>query len=327
MSSAQPGAVDRLEDLPVGRPPALGYVIGHTYHAPDGGTVRLPRRWGTTSITRLGAGFLVTDDRHFEGSNGVYRLDAQGRIIPSAGQPGHLTGAATMSGHPLLSGDGETVHWLTFTPPETGLVLPTLLHEGAVATGAVRTREVDLAPTFLTEVVGRIGDRTVIRSGWGRTGEAWISSADGVTRAPVLDRAELFAPHGRLVAIGLDRDSLGVVDYDAREVLWRRRHVYGLAFSPSGRRLLIADRDRIAVAAARTGASLHEVDPPPYSRGGWRPDQLVWEDERHLLAGVVREHWAAVVRIDVVSGDVERTVDWTPRDPTSYAGVTFAMPR
>ena len=41
-----------VDALPIGPPPAIGYVIGHTYHSPDGRIVQLPRDRGVTSIAR-----------------------------------------------------------------------------------------------------------------------------------------------------------------------------------------------------------------------------------------------------------------------------------
>jgi len=311
-----------VDSLPVGPPPAIGYAIGHTFYPAGGRTVRLPRGFGITSIAQLGDGYMVTSDHAFEGSTGVYQLDHHGRIDLAAGRPGHVPGAATVSAYPVLSADGATLHWLTFTPPESGLDLPTLLHTGEVATGAVTTVKVDIAPTFLTEVTGVIDGRIVIRSGWGGRGEAWISDGTSeLSRTPALDRASLISPHSRLVAVAVGEDAIGVLDFDNRSLLWRRPHSYAMAFSPTGRQLLVAHRRRISVVDARTGRVRHDVGAPPYRRAQWYSDQLAWEDERRLLAGIKLEHRAAVVRIEVETGDVELALDWTPTEETLY--VTF----
>ena len=125
-----------VDALPVGRPPAVGYVIGHTYHSPDGRILRLPSDRGITSIARLGDGWLVTDDRVFEGTLGVLLLDERGRFQRELG---------TVAGAPVLSRDGDRLRWITFSPAEVGPAdrSPTRMHVGEVATGAVRSRVLD----------------------------------------------------------------------------------------------------------------------------------------------------------------------------------------
>lgn len=306
------GAAAWLDTLPVGRPPTIGYAIGHTYHAPDGDVVRLPGDFGITSITPLGEGYLVTSDQGFEGTTGIYRLDRRGRIDVAAGQPGHVPGAATVTWHPVLSADRRTVHWVTFTPPESGLSLPTLLHEGDVATGTVTQIPLDIGASSLTWVAGVVGEVTVVRAGW--LGEAWI--VRGTTepmRAPWLRGASLVSPRSRLVAVrlGEDRAAGGVVDFTTRVLLWRRPHSSPMSFSPSGRRLLLASGRRVEVVDARTGEA--RLDLAPAVRGApWSWDEYGWEDDRHLLAGLRHRDRAAVVRIDVDTGAIELAVDWTP---------------
>lgn len=145
---ALPGPVEWVDSLPVGEPPAEGYVIGHTYHAPDGGTVALRTDRGTTAIARLGDGFLVVDDRHFEGTQGILRLDARGAVVGELG---------TVAGPPVVAAGGRRLKWITFSPPEVGPAdrSPTRLHVADVASGSVRSRVIRnrgdhewLAPAF-----------------------------------------------------------------------------------------------------------------------------------------------------------------------------------
>lgn len=132
---ALPGPVAWVGSLPVGEPPAMGYVIGHRFHTADGRLIRLPRDRGVTAITRLGDGFLAVDDRTFEGTTGLDRLDARGRRVAELG---------TVAGAPVLSADGTTLRWITFTPPEVSPSerRPTRLHVADVATGEIRSRVV-----------------------------------------------------------------------------------------------------------------------------------------------------------------------------------------
>lgn len=121
------------DGLQVGPPPALGYVIGHTYHAPGGRVVELPSDRGITSLARLGDGFLVTDDRYFEGTMGVLLLDARGNLVRELG---------TVAGAPVLDDDGSTLRWITFSPLEVSPAdrSPTRLHVADVASGEIRSR-------------------------------------------------------------------------------------------------------------------------------------------------------------------------------------------
>lgn len=134
-STAPAGPVAWVDQLPVGLPPTIGYVIGHTYYSPDGRMIRMPQDRGVTAIARLGDGFLVVDDVVFEGTAGVVLLDAQGRPVRHLG---YLTGA------PVLSADGDTLRWITFTPSEFGPERePTRLHVADVESGKIRSRIID----------------------------------------------------------------------------------------------------------------------------------------------------------------------------------------
>ena len=68
----------------------LGWSVvrGHVLHRTDGTRLRVRlglRRevWGITSLVPEGDGFLVTDDRFFEGTVGMHRVDARGRVRAS----------------------------------------------------------------------------------------------------------------------------------------------------------------------------------------------------------------------------------------------------
>lgn len=132
-STAPAGPIAWVDALPIGPPPRIGYVIGHTYHSPDGGTVALRTDRGVTAIARLGDGFLVVDDRHFEGTLGILRLDARGAVVSMLG---------TVAGPPVLTAGGSRLKWITFSPPEVGASdrSPTRLHVADVASGSVRSR-------------------------------------------------------------------------------------------------------------------------------------------------------------------------------------------
>ncbi|MDZ5621420.1 hypothetical protein SFC88_11305 [Nocardioides sp. HM23] len=144
-STAPAGPIGWVDALPIGPPPTIGYVIGHTYHSPDGRTVELPRDRGITAIARLGDGFLVVDDRYFEGTAGVELLDARGNRVREIG---------TVAGTPVLSPDGSTLRWITFTPSEVSRSewRPTRLHTADVATGEIRSRVIHRDRDELPEI-------------------------------------------------------------------------------------------------------------------------------------------------------------------------------
>lgn len=81
--------------------------------------MQLPRGWGVTGIARYAGGYLLADTRYFEGTLGMQRLDAEGRIVESW----------TSTGSPLVASDGQ-VAWVSMIAPESGETGPTLIHVG-----------------------------------------------------------------------------------------------------------------------------------------------------------------------------------------------------
>ena len=148
-STAPAGPVAWVDELPIGPPPAIGYVIGHTYHSSDGRVVALPRTTGITWLSPLGDGWLVTDDRYFEGTHGVMRLDHAGRVVDELG---------ALTDWPALSRDGSTLRWITFTPSEVGPVRePTRIHVADVATGEIKSRKINRAGELRPAVAPQSG--------------------------------------------------------------------------------------------------------------------------------------------------------------------------
>ncbi len=144
------GPSDAAVRVPRSEPPGLAYVDGRVLRRPDGSTLALPRRWGTSSIEAYAGGYLVTDDRFFEGTVGMHRLDGDGRVLESWGS----------TGAPVASRDGRLA-WLSLVAPESGRSGPTLLHVDAREGGRERTQELDrtglplVTGWFLGEVVLR----------------------------------------------------------------------------------------------------------------------------------------------------------------------------
>ncbi|QBX56153.1 hypothetical protein EXE58_12205 [Nocardioides seonyuensis] len=124
-----PSAIDAPGDdeltlpdvLPTGDRPRLPYVSGRDLVSPDGSRLRLALAirgpWGVTSIVRLRDGYLVTDDRYFEGTLGMQRLDASGRSRDAWSTTG-----------PARLGPSGQVAWLRVPVPEANQTWPATLH-------------------------------------------------------------------------------------------------------------------------------------------------------------------------------------------------------
>jgi hypothetical protein len=93
--TASPSPRPALADLPIGALPRIGYVEHQAWVAPDGRRTRLPLRYGVSGIVPYAGGFLVSDDRYFEGSVGLWFVTgAEARDLPgcSSGPPRQADG-------------------------------------------------------------------------------------------------------------------------------------------------------------------------------------------------------------------------------------------
>jgi hypothetical protein len=317
-STAPVGTADWVDSLPIGPPPRIGYVVGHTFHAVDGRIVRLPQDRGITSITRLGEGFLVTDDRYFEGSRGVFALRPDGAVVGDG---------AAASGPPVLASGGGEVYWMTFTPPESGLSVPTMLHRADVATGTRTAMRIEHHPGWLATAVGVIDDEVVYDIGFLGHGTVWATRFGDEPRrlGAVLGAVAVHGRSGLIAGIADQDGRIGVVvDHRTAAVLWEEQGVVPISFSPSGRRLLARVGTSVSIVDARSGRLVSPVS-EAYGGKAWELEKPAWEDEHHLLAGVVLKRRAAVVRVDVRTGAWELAIDWTPLEKTFE--VAFAIVR
>ena len=103
--------------------PEPPFVAGRVVHTVAGVRLRvrlgLRGRWSLTSVVPDGVGYLVTDDRWFEGTLGMHRLDAYGRLVSSWASTG-----------PALAGPRGRAVWVSLVAPESGETGPTLVHVG-----------------------------------------------------------------------------------------------------------------------------------------------------------------------------------------------------
>lgn len=253
-------------DLPRGDPPAVGYVADGVWHDPSGRRVQLPDRHGISAVTAYDGGFLVADARFFEGSVGLARVDCAGRTVESW----------TSSGSPAVAADGR-VGWTSFTPPETGLTRPSLVHVGELEVSWPEGRH------GFFSTAGFVGEDVVVNDPRGvhllaPDGES--SRVRGVRFADDVTDRWLAGPAGR-------RSTL--VDLRTGRVRWRTAG-HGLTFSPSGLRVAALARDHVVVRRAADGRVLWEQ---PFH--GYVGD-LTWESEDAVLGVLVRRERATVVR-------------------------------
>jgi hypothetical protein len=118
---AEPPQVTPVTVAP--RAPEPPFVAGRVVHTVAAEQLRvrlgLRGRWSLTSVVPDGDGYLVTDDRWFEGTLGMHRLDARGRLVSSWASTG-----------PALPGPGGRAAWVSLVAPESGETGPTLVHVG-----------------------------------------------------------------------------------------------------------------------------------------------------------------------------------------------------
>ena len=120
---AEPSQVVPPAEVTASEPPEPPFVTGRVVHTVAGEQVRvrlgLRGRWSLTSVVPDGDGYLVTDDRWFEGTLGMHRLDARGRLVSSWASTG-----------PALAGPRGRAAWVSLVVPESGETGPTLVHVG-----------------------------------------------------------------------------------------------------------------------------------------------------------------------------------------------------
>jgi hypothetical protein len=251
-------------DLLFTGPPRIAYVDGRTLIRPDGSRLRLAPddrlRWRVSAIMAYDGGYLVTDDRWFEGTVGMHRLDAHGRVLSSWASTG-----------PAVRGPGGQVAWISTVPPESGRTGPTLLHVDD------RVQRLDPVgnPSGLAWADGRWTYFAWARGGRGVRGRWWSTDLDGPPR-----------PAGQPV--------------------WPTRP------SPDGRHRMRVAADPVRLVVRGEDGRIVTVVRLP-GRLVWAAlPEIVWEDDAHLLATIVRDDDRRVLaRIDL-QGRISRAGEWQP---------------
>ena len=166
--------------------PRLHYVDGHTLRLPDGTTVQLPRQWGVTGIAAYDGGYLVSDDRAFEGTVGMAKLDADGRVLDQW----------SGTGAPELSQDGRLA-WVSLSVSEADQHGPTVLHADSTDGDHETTQRIDRRwVPFLT---GWWRGRLVYRT-WGQDSSFVTDLVSPPQAVPLAEDFGEVSPDGRLSA-------------------------------------------------------------------------------------------------------------------------------
>jgi hypothetical protein len=284
-----------LDDLPAGVPPRVAYVDHGAYVDRSGHRSPLPGRNGISGAVPYDGGFLVSDARWFEMSNGLAFV-RDGRPVP-----GWFPDRLCSSGTP--ADDGGFVAWAAVSCPESGYTVPGHLHRSATDGSGEVTQPV----AGLASVVGLLGSRVVYHQH--HPGGAWVTDfVDPPVRVRGIDgAADVDAAHQRV--IGWRGDRARVVALDGT-LLWRYPRGSLESFSPRGTRVLARRTGRLVVLDADDGSVAASLRLP------FRQVlQLGWEDERHVLAVVTRAGRTAVLRLGI-DGSVERATRPAPYRPT-----------
>lgn len=174
------------EDLAFTGVPRRAYVRDRMLFLPDGREqrlrLRLTGRWAVTSIVRSGEGYLVTDDRWFEGTVGMYRVDARGLQVESWASTG-----------PALRAEDGSAAWVRTVVPEALQRGPTTVHAG--------DRRQALRGLLQPEITGYDGERVTF---WARerAGRTWVrrhfvTDLVGPPRRTAPRTGRTYSPDGR----------------------------------------------------------------------------------------------------------------------------------
>ncbi len=290
---------ERFETLPESGPPKIGFTIGAEHVAPDGQRVRFKLGYpqaGISQIARFEGGWVIADDRFFEGTYGLHRFSTDGQKLSSACGSAQLlvdarAGRRAYQIHgPLCDADGPS------GPPAT-VALGTTAGGGGEqhVTLADRRRLIDL-----------LGDRLLLRD-W-KQDRDYLRAPDGTLMpVPGLARVHAVAPDSRHVA-GSNREETCqtvLISLVTDRRIWRRDGICALSFSPNSRELLTLsdDGNTFVILNRRTGSELRRFSAP---RGlGWVSTPQ-WETNHSLLAVLHQGRSAAIVRWDV-DGTLSRT--------------------
>jgi hypothetical protein len=277
-----------LDDLPLGPPPRIGYVVDHRFVGPGGRRHALPRRHRILSVARLGDGFLVQDDRAFEGYTGL-ALVRRGRNVEGWSTPGS----------PVL-GRGGAVAWSEATTSEASVQPPPMVR---LEVDGVRLQQrVDLHPVL----AGIIGEEVIVNAMFAPYPNSPGAVATDLVSPPrelgVGYVADVDEVHKRILG-QRGRGRPVVMDFATLDRLWdpSGRRSWLTSFNPTGNLVLAKISARSwEVVESDSGKTRGRVELPR----GMRAHQVVWENPRTLLMVVAHASQTAIVRA-YLSGRLE----------------------
>ena len=259
--------------------------------SPDGTRTRVPIRHVITGITRLGDGFLVLDDRNFEGYVGLSHVIGR-RVVEDWSTTA-----------PAVVGPDGAVAWGEATSSEASVRPPPALR--LEADGVRLEQRLATHPV----VVGIVGRAVVYTDMFASANAISVARVSNLTTPPV------DLPLKHVVDVDeVNRRILGqvgtvppaVMELDGLHQLWNPvgRDLNLVLFSPDGTQVLAwASRRRYAVVEAETGKVTARFLLP---RGTW-VSQHMWETNHSVLMVLTGRGEAGIVRV-TMDGTVERVV-------------------
>ena len=179
--------------------------------------------------------------------------------------------------------------------------------------------------------VGFLSDETVVYETEGERAEVFVATKGRSDKVPGLVDASGATEHGLIAGTTKLLDDgvcSGVLRADGFDPLWNTCDFSFERFSPDGRYLLGTDPYRsglgtsqLVILDARTGdvvVHYQRRDPDPV-----HINEMVWEDDSHVLASVYEDGNWAVVRMDL-SGNVELATDLVP-GPDAESPLYFSL--
>ena len=201
--------------------------------------MQLPKRWGVTGIAAYDGGYLVSDDRVFEGTVGMAKLDGRGRVVDQW----------SGTGAPLVSRDGR-IAWVSLSVSEADQHGPTVLHADSVDGGRELAQRI--SRTRVPFLSGWWQGRLVYRT-WGDRSSHVTDLVGPPEAVPLAEELGEPSPDGSMTArttsLGIEIRQAdgqlvneirnrGLTRTQANDIAWEDRH-HVLATLTQGRRMCV----------------------------------------------------------------------------------------
>ena len=273
-----------VKDLPRGGEPGVTYVHGGEIIEADGTATVVSSEY--SDVVRTGSGWVgLTADE-----NGNWRLEELDRS-------GEVVGATPSS--ETLAVTSDLAHYAWFDPRTRRLA--------AVDTTDGPTRSWNLAETDLAPA-GMLAADEVVYNVHGVDPAAMVAAPDGSTKPipgllTAADASDTTGLGSGLVSVQEAGSCSAVVRPGTGERLWQTCEVTLGAFSPDGRHLIGYPAYRDGVGDGELAIYTAEGRPlwhlTSYQANPWFINDVVWEDDAHLLATVFQDGTWHLVRFGV----------------------------